>query len=75
MTRITNLRQIDTDDGPYMVGDFTAPDGRVGSVSVPLEMFRAHGEAALLPEADACVRQAQRHGYRPPEEDRFRELS
>jgi hypothetical protein len=74
MTRLTDLRQIDTPEGPAMTADFTAPDGRMGSVAVLLSVFEQQGERALQQEADAIVRASRLHGYRPPEADRFNEL-
>lgn len=72
--KLRNFRRIEIDGTPGMAADFTAADGRPGSVTVSLAEYEAHGEAALRLEADACARQAMAHGYRPPEADRYREL-
>lgn len=74
MTILRNLRRIDTREGPAMAADFTTPDGREGSVTVPMVEYQHHGEKVLELEAEACVRQSRRHGYVPPEADRFCEL-
>lgn len=67
---LRNIRQA----GPEMAADFTAPDGRIGCITVPLALYEQHGERILQDEAAACIRQSRRHGYRAPEEDRFNEL-
>jgi len=74
MAVLRNLRRIEGRHGPEMHADFNADDGRLGSISVPLAEYEAHGEAALQQEADACARQARAHGYRPSETDRLNEL-
>lgn len=74
MTVLRNLRQTDAANGPQMTADFTAPDGRDGCVSCSLKEFEQYGDRLLQEEADACARQAQHHGYRPPAADRYREL-
>lgn len=74
MTRLRNLRRVEINGQPGMAADFTAPDGREGSVTVPMVEYQHHGEKALELEAAACVRQARSHGYRAPEADRFGEL-
>ncbi len=74
MPSLRNFRQIQGRHGPEMVADFTIPDGRQGSVTVPLTTFEQHGERALQQEADAVARQARLHGYRAPQDDRYREL-
>ncbi|WP_156029878.1 hypothetical protein [Sphingomonas sp. URHD0057] len=59
-----------------MHADFTAPDGRKGSVSVSLAEYEAHGEAALMEAARFVVFEQRRHdAYAPPERDRFNELN
>lgn len=74
MPNLRNLRRVEIDGQPGMAADFTAPDGREGSVVVPMVEYQHHGEKALELEAAACVRQSRRHGYVPPEADRFSEL-
>lgn len=74
MVQLRNLRPT-TDHGERgMAADFTLPDGRVGSVSVPQHLFDQHGERLLQEEADATARWARLHRYQPPEADRRNEL-
>lgn len=74
MPKLTNIRHAQGSEGVEVWADFTVPDGRWGSVSVPLALFEAHGEMILQQEAEACAQQARSHGYRPPQDDRYNEL-
>lgn len=74
MPALRNIRRECVHGEDVVLADFTAPDGRVGSVGVPLREFDAHGEAILQQEANAAASWARVHRYEPPERDRFREL-
>lgn len=74
MLTLRNIREQHGPGGVLVFADFTAPDGRLGSVSVPAEEFRAYGEVVLMQQAEACCAQARGHGYRAPGLNRFDEL-
>jgi len=74
MPALRNIREQDVYGRLMVFADFTAPDGRQGSVHVPVEEYRAHGEIVLEQQADACCVQSRAHGYREPGVDRYEEL-
>jgi len=74
MVALRNVRRAVVHGEDVVLADFTAPDGRPGSVGVTEREFQAHGEAALQQQADAAAAWSRVHGYVAPEHDRYREL-
>jgi|GEM_PF-5672427 len=69
-----NIREQTIHGVPSVTADFVIADGRTGSVSVPADLFRLHGETLLQQEAEAVEADARRHQYKPPQHDRYREF-